>query len=101
MEKELKPMSGYLALILAIVSIIGAAGCFISGASMRMPGLMFLAPLLLIAAVFLFKGIMVVNPNDARVCTFFGKYVGSVKDNGLLWVNPFYSTSSIILRSQN
>jgi regulator of protease activity HflC (stomatin/prohibitin superfamily) len=101
MEKELKPMSGYLALILAIVSIIGAAGCFISGASMKMPGLMFLAPLLLIAAVFLFKGIMVVNPNDARVCTFFGKYVGSVKDNGLLWVNPFYSTRRITLRSQN
>jgi regulator of protease activity HflC (stomatin/prohibitin superfamily) len=101
MEKELKPMSGYLALILAIVCIIGAAGCFISGASMRMPGLIFLAPLLLIAAVFLFKGIMVVNPNDARVCTFFGKYVGSVKDNGLLWVNPFYSTRRITLRSQN
>ena len=101
MEKQLKPMSGYLALIMAIVSIIAAVACFISGASMSMPGLMLLAVLLLLLAVFLFKGIMVINPNDARVCTFFGKYVGSVKDNGLLWVNPFYSTRRITQRSQN
>jgi len=44
---------------------------------------------------------MIVNPNHARVCTFFGKYVGTVKANGLLWVNPFYSSYRISLRSQN
>ena len=33
---------------------------------------------------------MIVNPNQARVLIFFGKYVGTVKENGLLWINPFY-----------
>lgn len=97
-------MSGYLALILAIASIIGAIFCFATGAGKgdtSNPTLIFLAVFLLLLAVFLFKGIMVVNPNHSRVCTFFGKYVGTVKDNGLLWVNPFYSSYRITLRSQN
>jgi len=104
MEKELKAMSGYLALILAIGSFIGAVTCFITGAgrgNTSNVALIVLAFLLVILGVFLFKGIMVVNPNHARVCTFFGKYVGTVKANGLLWVNPFYSSYRITLRSQN
>ena len=44
---------------------------------------------------------MIVNPNVSKICVFFGKYVGTVKANGLLWVNPFYSTSKISLRSEN
>jgi len=104
MEKKLTAMSGYLALILAIGSIIGAIFCFATGAGQGQtsnPPLIFVAITLVILAVFLFKGIMVVNPNHARVCTFFGKYVGTVKDNGLMWVNPFYSSQKITLRSQN
>ena len=42
-----------------------------------------------------------INPNQARVCTFFGKYVGTVKENGLLFVNPFYKRHKISLRSNN
>lgn len=104
MEKELKPMSGYLALILAIGSVIGGILCFIGGAGhgdSSNGGLLLLGILLELLSMFLFKGIMVVNPNHARVCTFFGKYVGTVKENGLLWVNPFYSSYKITLRSQN
>lgn len=104
MEKELKPMSGYLALILAIGSVIGGILCFIGGGGhgdSANAGLLLLGVFFELLAMFLFKGIMVVNPNHARVCTFFGKYVGTVKDNGLLWVNPFYSSYKITLRSQN
>jgi SPFH domain / Band 7 family len=104
MEKQLKAMSGYLALILSVASIIGAIICFITGAGSgdtSNSGLMILGALLILTGIFLFKGIMVVNPNQARVCTFFGKYVGTVKDNGLQWVNPFYSSYRISQRSQN
>jgi regulator of protease activity HflC (stomatin/prohibitin superfamily) len=62
---------------------------------------MLLGILSIILSIFLFKGVMVVNPNHSRVCMFFGKYVGTVKENGLLWVNPLYSTQKITLRSQN
>lgn len=104
MEKDLKPMSGYLALILAIASVIGAIICFVNGGGQSdagNPGLIFFAGFLILLAVFLLKGIMVVNPNHSMVCTFFGKYVGTVKANGLLWVNPFFSRYKITLRSQN
>lgn len=104
MEKNLKPMSGYLALVLAIASIISAVACVIAGAgkgNSSNVGLILLGIFLLLLGVFLFKGVMVVNPNHSRVCTFFGKYVGTVKDNGLLWVNPLYSSYRISLRSQN
>jgi regulator of protease activity HflC (stomatin/prohibitin superfamily) len=104
MEKELKAMSGFLALILAIAGIAGAIVCFITGANMAEQGnpwLIILGAALLVLAMFLFKGVMVVNPNHSRVCTFFGKYVGTVKANGLLWVNPFYSSYRVTLRSQN
>ena len=62
---------------------------------------MFIGAILYLIAVFLFKGITIVNPNQAVVCIFFGKYVGTVKDNGLLFVNPFYRKQRISLRANN
>jgi regulator of protease activity HflC (stomatin/prohibitin superfamily) len=44
---------------------------------------------------------MIVNPNHSRVLTFFGEYVGSVKQNGLLWVNPLFRSQNISLRANN
>ncbi|MEL6255928.1 MAG: hypothetical protein AAFR87_28245 [Bacteroidota bacterium] len=39
-------------------------------------------------------GLFTVQPNQTRVLLFFGKYKGTVKDNGFFWVNPFYSKKS-------
>ena len=44
-------------------------------------------------------GFMIIQPNIARVLIFFGKYRGTVTDNGFFWVNPFYSTRKLSLRS--
>ena len=99
MEKIMRPISGYLALILAIAAIL--AGVYVNAVSNGNPAFVFPGVLLLIAGVFLIKGIMIVNPNHARVCVFFGKYIGTVKENGLLWVNPLYTTYKISLRAQN
>jgi len=102
MEKVFKPLSGYLVLVLAVLSFIIAIVLFINAAeSSNVGAFMLTGILLMVLSIFLFKGIMIVNPNHSRVCTFFGKYVGTVKENGLLWVNPFYSTQKITLRSQN
>ena len=101
MEKINKPVSGFASLLLSFVFLV--AGIFIlynfshQGSSL----LLFIAGLCFLTFLFLIKGILIVNPNQARVLTFFGKYVGTVKANGLLWVNPFYKTYPISLRSQN
>lgn len=46
-------------------------------------------------------GFITVQPNDSRVLTFFGKYSGTVKENGFFWVNPFYKKEKLSLRAKN
>ncbi|WP_371815720.1 SPFH domain-containing protein [Flagellimonas sp. 389] len=46
-------------------------------------------------------GLVLVNPNSSRVLLLFGKYVGTIKKNGLYWVNPLYSKRKISLRASN
>ncbi len=46
-------------------------------------------------------GLFVVNPNQGRVLQLFGKYVGTARDPGLRWANPFYSKRSVSLRVRN
>ena len=46
-------------------------------------------------------GLFIVNPNEAKVLQLFGKYVGTVKQQGLWWANPFYSKRKISLRVRN
>ncbi len=50
---------------------------------------------------FLIKGFLVLEPNKAAVMTFFGKYAGSVRDDGFFWVNPFYNKTRVSLRAHN
>ena len=46
-------------------------------------------------------GLYTVQPNQAAVVSLFGKYIGTVKDNGLRWNNPFYSKKKISQRIRN
>jgi len=101
MEKINKPISGFAILLLSLV-LLGLAAYFITnGAREEMTQYSIFGAICMLGFVFLIKGLIIVNPNQARVLTFFGKYVGTVKANGLLWVNPFYSSYRISLRSQN
>jgi len=99
MEKIIKPMSGFLALLLAVASGVGAVLLAVNSDGNKV--MLLVGALLLIVTFFLIKGLMVVQPNHSRVLTFFGKYVGTVKSNGFFFVNPLYSTIKISLRSQN
>ena len=102
MEKINKPVSGFAILLLCLALLAMAAYLFITGSHQEdATQKSILGGLCMLAFVFFIKGLMIVNPNQSRVLTFFGKYVGSVKANGLLWVNPFYISYRISLRSQN
>jgi regulator of protease activity HflC (stomatin/prohibitin superfamily) len=54
-----------------------------------------------VKGVFILPGFVVVNPNESKVLTFFGKYVGSVKQDGFFWVNPFTVKKKVSLRAFN
>jgi len=49
----------------------------------------------------IFYGLVMIEPNETRVMIFFGKYKGTLTDNGFFWVNPFYSTRRIPIRARN
>lgn len=56
-------------------------------------------------AIFIFSlsvpGFLIIEPNEARVMIFFGKYKGTITNNGFFWVNPFYNKKKLTLRARN
>lgn len=94
-EKPLTSVSGYLLLLMAVLSLLTAAAVAVAGYGRVLPGI------LILVSIILFMGITVINPNEAVACTFFGDYVGTMKQNGLRWVNPLYSKTKISLRARN
>ncbi len=80
-------------MILTIIAIIAGVAMFIYGASHgsdNMPGLTFWPGILLITFGWIpFLGLKVLGPKEALVLTLFGKYIGSLKDEGFYFVNPF------------
>ena len=57
--------------------------------------------LLAVVAAFCLCGLYMVEPNQSAVVSLFGKYVGTVKENGLRWNNPFFSKKKISQRVRN
>lgn len=51
--------------------------------------------------IYLLTGFCTIEINEARVLTLFGKYYGTVKKNGFLWINPFVSKRTVSLKAQN
>ncbi|GAT66206.1 SPFH domain-containing protein [Planomonospora sp. ID91781] len=54
-----------------------------------------------LAALVLLSGFTVVNPNEAKVVQFLGRYVGTVKETGFQWVLPFTTKQHVTLRVRN
>lgn len=93
-EKNFNPANGYtmLALILILLTAVG-----IAFAMTRNPWYLFG----IFLAMLLSAGLILVNPNESRVLLLFGDYVGTVKKNGLFWVNPFFTKKRLSLRARN
>ena len=93
-ETSLKPISGYGMLVFCLAIL----GGFITGILLREP----LLPILLVPAfIFVIRGFVIINPNEANVLVLFGTYKGTVKESGFHWVNPFYKRKNISLRARN
>lgn len=101
MEKSITPVSGFLALLISILLLLGGGYLFFNGGTQGMIGLIVLGFVCFFVAIFLLKGLVIINPNLSKVCVFFGKYVGTIKSNGLLFVNPLYQKFTISLRAEN
>ena len=56
---------------------------------------------LFVLDLILLAGFVQIEPNEARVMMFFGKYKGTFKEVGFHWVNPFITTKKLSLRARN
>lgn len=95
-EIELKPISGGLMLIIDLLMYLLAVPVFVGGiASVEsnnnvLGGILIVSSVvILIAAIIISCGMHIINPNEELVMTIFGKYYGTIKKDGLFFVNPF------------
>jgi regulator of protease activity HflC (stomatin/prohibitin superfamily) len=95
--------SGWLAVVMGLALMGGSVGSFVeAGLHPLAPGVYVgLGVGAVIAAILLLVGCFVIGPNEARVLTFFGRYVGTVKETGLRWANPFTMKRPLSLRARN
>lgn len=102
MEKIVKPVSGLLGFVMVLVTLGASIYLFIQlQENYENLWIIISAVILMVLSIFLMKGLMINQPNHSRVLNMFGKYAGTVKANGWFFVNPFYTTENISLRSQN
>ena len=82
-EKIITPPSGYTAFVLFLALIAAMILSFMSEAIAV--GVI----ITIVNFVLVLPGLVIVNPNESKVLTLFGSYVGTVKKDGFFWVNPF------------
>jgi regulator of protease activity HflC (stomatin/prohibitin superfamily) len=100
-ERGTAALSGWLALplFLAAASWVGWG---VLGPVIMERGESSVVSILLVPLVaFLIKGFVILEPNQAAVMVFFGKYAGTLRADGFFWVNPFYSKHRLSLRAHN
>jgi len=100
-ETPSRSVPGIPMLLLVLVALVGGTAGFIKAAGAHeglQAGLWFAVMFLAILGL---AGFTVVNPNEARVVTLFGRYTGSLRDAGLWWVNPFTARKRVSLRVRN
>ena len=95
-EKLIKPISGFIMIL--FLAVLVAATIYLTANEIFPPQFLVISGVLFF---FLVPGFKIVNPNEAIALIFFGKYVGTIKENGFFWVNPFYISKKLSLRARN
>lgn len=101
-EREGFSVSGISFIVLCLLLALGGVACYVSSdIGAPAPRLVGAGVLIHLFTVWLLKGLFQVAPNKAQVLQLFGKYVGTVRAEGLRWTNPFCTKQSISLRVRN
>jgi len=100
-ERPYPARSGILILLVLLLAVVASIATLITGIRTQTVWFIVTAIVSLVVEIFLLVGLFTVAPNQGKVLQLFGKYVGTVKDPGLRWANPFYSKKAISLRVRN
>ena len=100
-EKTAHRFSGYLAFFMEFVMLVLNVSLIYWMIENEAPVWLWLEIPLFVVTCVLFGGFFIVNPNQARVLTLFGKYIGSVRDDGFWFANPFALKKHVSLKIRN
>jgi len=93
-EKKVFHLNGYLGLVLVLI-LLGAGGGLVVQVSRP------LGALLIIVALIAASSLTIIGPNQAKVLTFFGRYIGTIRESGLYLTVPLTNKATVSLRVRN
>lgn len=99
-------LNGFLMLLVNLLMYAGAVYIFVIGIMKENNNEPFAYEIvtsivLMLAAIIVSCGFSMLEPNEAKVITFFGKYIGTFRKVGFYWMNPFLSPKKVSLRARN
>jgi len=99
-------LNGFLMCAIALILWATTVYLFVEGiiaADAEQPcALWFVSGVVLaLVAIICSCGFSMLEPNEAKVMTFFGRYVGTFRQTGFYWLNPFMSAKNVSLRARN
>ncbi|QLH23878.1 SPFH domain-containing protein [Streptomyces sp. Rer75] len=107
-ERPAKNISGGLALLLGLVGLIAGVGLILAGAAVAADhkgagstALIVAGIVVILTSIITMCGLNMVAPGEARVVQLFGRYRGTIRTDGLRWVNPLTSREKISTRVRN
>jgi regulator of protease activity HflC (stomatin/prohibitin superfamily) len=100
-ERPYSAPSGIPALIVLVALLLSNAAWLVYSIREHSVASILISILLMIVLLVALAGFFTVAPNEGKVLQFFGRYVGTVRDAGPRWTNPFYSKRGVSLRVRN
>ncbi len=97
-EKRVYGIPGGIMFFLLLLAIAAGGSVARGGAVTGDPVVAIAGGGVVFLSLFLLTGLVVVNPNQAVVLQLFGRYVGTLREQGMRWVNPFNTKSRVSLR---
>ena len=94
-------VNGFIALIFQLMLIATSIMLIVKGGTLDDATFIIGGIIMLIATFISMIGLFTLEPNEAAVMVFFGKYKGTFSQHGFYWVNPFLSRKRLTLRARN
>ena len=98
-EKQVRAAAGLPVLLVLLAALGGLAWLIVP--FQHSPLVVTVIVVFMVVDVVAMCGLFAVNPNEARVLQLLGRYVGTVRDDGLKWANPFYTKRKVSVRVRN
>ncbi|MEZ5164115.1 MAG: SPFH domain-containing protein [Fimbriimonadaceae bacterium] len=97
-ERNIRPQPGALMLVVTFLVFAGMIASFVMAEKSGNDMLIWVGLALTLVFTLVLPGFFVVEPNGSKVLLLFGKYVGTVKEDGFFWTNPFQTKRNLSRR---